>query len=323
MTATLGASARYRLDRLRVRHLRLLEIVGREGSLGAAARELGISQPAATLLLRELEEVFEAVLVDRDARGARLTPQGRGAMDRLAIAMSILDQAMEAAQAPGSIPTLRVGCVQMAGFTALPDALSRLLAADELAYTRIVEGESQGLLQALGAGELDCAVAWLDESIAAAVDLSRFSIEPLWSGQMRVFAAARHPLARRRQVSVGELARWPWVVPNPGSRTHAAFQRLFLNGGMAAPRPRLVCSSVHSGAHIVAGGSFLGIAPDTVVARYRDSLSLRPLRGDALLLAPARLSFFALKDAAAFEPVARFREAVRAAASPGRATGRL
>ncbi|AOB31471.1 hypothetical protein AKI39_13420 [Bordetella sp. H567] len=315
MTANLTASARYRLDRLRVRHLRLLEIVAQHGSLGAAARELGISQPAVTLLLRELEQVFEAILVERDARGARLTPQGRSAVERLAIAMSILGQAMEAAQAPGTIPTLRVGCVQIAGFTALPGALSRLLADGTLAYTRIQEGESQGLLQALGAGELDCAVAWLDESIAAAVDLDRYSIEPLWSGRMGVFAAASHPLTRRRQVSVQQLAQWPWVVPNPGSRTHAAFQRLFLNGGMAAPRPRLVCSSVHSGAHIVANGAFLGIAPDSLVARYRDALSLRMLRGDAMQLAPTRLSFFALKEAAAFEPVARFREALREAAA--------
>jgi molybdate transport repressor ModE-like protein len=314
MSEPVSASSRYRLDRLRIRHLRLLEIVAREGSLGAAARELGISQPAVTLLLRELEQVFEAPLVQRDVRGARMTPEGQRALDRLTIAMSSLRQAVEAAQAPGTIPTLRVGCVQLIGFTALPRALSRLLAAGALAYTTVRELESPGLLRALAAGELDCAVAWLDEAAASAADLDRFDIEPLWMGQMRVFAAAGHPLARRRQVTIPELAAWPWVVPDPGSRTYAAFQRLFLNGGMAAPRPRLVCSSIHSGAHLVAQGSFLSIGPDSLIARYRESLGLRMLRGDALALAPARLSFFALKDAASFEPLARLRQALKAAA---------
>jgi molybdate transport repressor ModE-like protein len=304
---------RYRLDRLRIRHLRLLEIVAREGSLGAAARELGISQPSVTLLLRELEQVFEAALVERDARGARITPAGRQALDRLVIAMSEIGQAVEAAQAHATIPTLRVGCVQVVGFSVLPRALSRLSAEGMLAYTHVQEGESQGLLRALAAGELDCVVGWLDESTAAAIDLDRFHIEPLWSGEMRVFAAAGHPLARKRQVSIRELADWPWVVPNPGSRTYAAFQRLFLNGGMAAPRPRLVCSSIHSGAHIVATGLFLGIAPDKLIARYREALGLRALRGEALALAPARLSFFAVNHAAAFEPVARLRNALKAA----------
>jgi molybdate transport repressor ModE-like protein len=310
MTTAARASARYRLDRLRIRHLRVLEIIDKQGSLGAAARELGISQPAVTLLLRELEQVFEATLVERDIRGARVTPQGRQALDRLVIAMSAIGQAVEAAQTPSSIPTLRLGCVQLVGFTALPRILSRLLSQDALAYMQIQEGESQGLLRALAAGELDCAVAWLDESTAVTADLDRFDIEPLWSGQMRVFSAADHPLARRRQVSVRELAEWPWVVPNPGSRTYAAFQRLFVNGGMAAPRPRLMCASIHSGAHIVASGHFLGIAPDSLIARYREPLGLRMLRGDAIALAPARLSFFAMKDAAAFEPIVRLKQAM-------------
>lgn len=315
MSLSAHTASRYRLDRLRIRHLRLLDIVAREGSLGAAARELGISQPAVTLLLRELEQVFGVPLVERDARGARMTPEGWRARDRLVIAMSALGQAVEAAQAPGTMPTLRLGCVQIVGFTALPRALSRLLADETLPYMHVREGESQGLLQALSAGELDCAVAWLDEATAAQVDLDRLSIEPLWTGQMRAFAAGQHPLARKRQLSIAELAPWPWVVPNPGSRTHAAYQRLFLNGGMAAPRPRLVCASVHAGAHIVAAGSFLSIAPDSLIARYRDSLGLRVLRGDALALAPTRLSFFALKDAASFEPVARLLQALKAAAS--------
>ena len=56
-------SGEYRADRLRMRHLRLLELVSREGSLGGAARMLGVSQPACTLLLRELEAVFGARLV--------------------------------------------------------------------------------------------------------------------------------------------------------------------------------------------------------------------------------------------------------------------
>lgn len=314
MGTSSGTAARYRLDRLRIRHLRLLELVAHKGSLGAAARGLGISQPAVTLLLRELEEVFEAMLVVRDARGARLTPQGRAALDRLTIAMSLLDQAMEAAQTPGTLPTLRVGCAQIVGFTSLPNALARLLAQDGLAYTNIREGDSKVLLEGLAAGELDCVVAWLDEPLVAALDLDRFSIEPLWSGQMRVFAAADHPLARRRQVAVRELTQWPWVMRSPGSRTYAAFERLFLNGGMAAPRPRLECSSVHTGAHIVAAGSFLSIAPDILLARYRQSLSLRVLRGQELDLMPTRLAFFALKAAAAFEPLARFREALWAAA---------
>jgi molybdate transport repressor ModE-like protein len=300
------------LDRLRIRHLRLLEIVDREGSLGAAARELNVSQPAVTLLLRDLENVFATALVERDARGARLTPQGRRALERLVIVMAMLGQAVEDARAPATVPDVRIGCVQLAGFTAMPGAFARLLAQDSLPYARVHEGDSRGLLLSLAAGELDCAVAWLDESAAAAVDLDRFHIEPLWSSRMQVYAAASHPLARKRQVSLCELGQWPWVVPDVSSRTYAAFQRLFMNDGLAAPRARLVCSSIHSGAFIVAGGTFLGIAPDTLVSSYRHPLALKALRGDALALPPLRLSFFTLRDTAQFAPIAQLRDALLA-----------
>jgi DNA-binding transcriptional LysR family regulator len=84
---------------------------------------LRISQPAATLLLRELEEVFDAKLVDRDARGARLTAAGRHALKWLSIALSSVQRAMAAARSPEIEPPLRLGCIQVAGVGGLAEAL--------------------------------------------------------------------------------------------------------------------------------------------------------------------------------------------------------
>lgn len=308
---SVSPSAAYRLDRLRLRHLRLLEVIDREGSLGAAARGLGISQPAVTLLLRELEDVFGARLVERDARGGRLTAAGRHAHDRLVIAMATVNFAIGAARQPGRAPMLRVGCVQLVGFSTLPEALTRLLAQDALPYMHIEEAEALTLIAALAAGELDCVIGWLDETIASTVDLDMIHVEPLWSGRMQVFASAAHPLARRKQVRMADLAGCPWVVPHRGSRTYAAFQRLFLNNGLAAPRPRVVCTSIHTGMHMVAAGPFVSIGPDQLIAQYRDSHGVQALRGSELDTGRTQLSFFTLKEAAGFEPAARLRQALQ------------
>lgn len=308
----LSPAAAYRLDRLRLRHLRLLEVIGREGSLGAAARELGISQPAVTLLLREVEDVFGMRLVERDARGGRLTVAGRHARDRLVIAMASVNFAIGAARQSGRDPTLRVGCVQLIGFSALPEALERLSVQGPLPYMHIEEAEAVTLLAALAAGELDCVIGWLDETIASSVNLDLLHVEPLWSGRMQVFAASGHPLARHKQVRVAELAECSWVVPHRGSRTYAAFQRLFLNNGLAAPRPRIVCTSIHSGIHMVAGGQFVSVGPDRLIAQYRDGLGIQPLRGRELDTGRTYLSFFTLKEAANFEPTQRLRDALLA-----------
>src|SRR3546814_5245256 len=97
---------------------------------------------------------------------------------------------------------------------------------------------------------------------------------------MQVLAAAAQPLAQRKQVRRADLADCPWVVPHRGSRTYAAFQRLFLNSGLAAPRPRVACTSIHTGMHMVAAGPFVGIGPDRLIAQYRDSHGVQALRSE-------------------------------------------
>lgn len=309
--AALPRALAYRLDRLRLRHLRLLDVIEREGSLGAAARDLGVSQPAVTLLLRELEAVFEARLVDRDARGGRLTEAGHRARERLAIALASVSSALGAARQPGCAPLLRVGCVPLVGFSAIPQALAHLLAQQALPYMEIEEAEALSLLRALADGGLDCVIGWLDETIASQINLDLIRVEPLWSGSMQVFAAGTHPLAARQQVRIADLLDCPWVVPQQGSRTYAAFQRLFLNNGLAAPRPRLVCTSIHTGVHIVTAGPFVSIGPDRLIARYRQSHGVRALRGSDLDTGRAQLSFFTLRQAQGFTPARRLLHALR------------
>ena len=64
-------------DRLRVRHLRLLEALERSENLGQAAEELGITQSAATKILQDAEELLELPLFERRQRGMAPTEIGR------------------------------------------------------------------------------------------------------------------------------------------------------------------------------------------------------------------------------------------------------
>ena len=312
--AARAASAAYRTDRLRLRHLRLLELVAREGSLGAAARELGVSQPAATLLLRELETVFGSRLVERGPRGGRLTTAGAFALDRLAIALTSVARAIEAARAPADPPLVRVGCVQVAGVGALPAALARLERADAAFRLQLTEGRARELVAALAAGRLDCVVGWMDESVAAALPIDDLDIRPLGFGRMQVVAARAHPLARRRAVSVAELARWRWIVPRPESRTHAAFVRLFVANGMPAPPVAVECAALHTMLHLVAATRCLAVAPDAAVRAYARHGAVAALRGPALDLGRDPVCVVTRRDGASLPTVARLRAALLAAA---------
>jgi DNA-binding transcriptional LysR family regulator len=60
-----------------IRQLRYFQMVAHTGRIGAAARQLGITQPALTAALRKLEADVGATLFVRDHRGAHLTASGR------------------------------------------------------------------------------------------------------------------------------------------------------------------------------------------------------------------------------------------------------
>ena len=306
-------SSAYRADRLRLRHLRLLDLVHRTGSLGAAAREIGISQPAATLLLRELEDVFASRLVARDRRRARLTAPGRHALERLAIALASVERAIAAAQTADVEPMLRVGCVQVAGVSALPSALARLEKAGTLGRIEIREGRTRDLLASLGEGLIDCVIGWMDESLADALPAVSLNVETIGLGRMQVVAAARHPLARKRCVAVAELARWRWIVPPRESRTHAAFLRLFLRDGLPAPAVAVECSALHTTLHLVSATRLLAVAPDAAVAHYVNRGMVAALKGAALDLGPLRMSVVTRRDSDALPALARLRETMLSA----------
>ncbi|HQU48553.1 MAG TPA: LysR substrate-binding domain-containing protein [Casimicrobiaceae bacterium] len=304
------AATANRVYRLRLRHLRLLEFVHATGSLGAAARELRVSQPAATLLLRELESAFAARLVDRGPRGARLTAAGLHALERLAIALASVARAIDAARNVAEEPLLRVGSIQVAGVNLLPALLARLERSGPPGRIEFREGRTRDLLVSLGSGELDAVIGWMDESLADALPAVPLNVETIGTGRMQVVASACHPLARRRSVGVAELARWRWILPPRESRTHAAFLRLFLSNGLPAPGAAVECPALHSALHLVAATRHLAIAPDAAVAHYAKRGMVAALRGPALDLGTHRLSVMTRQDSDGLSAVVRLREAL-------------
>lgn len=303
--------------------MRLLDVIERTGSLGNAARALGISQPAATLLLQEVEESFGTTLAIRTALGCRLNAAGTRALARLRVAMMSIDRAIEAAQSHDAEPILRIGAMQLAGVELLPRALARSMREGTLGRYRLVEGRSAALIQDLCNGELDCVIGWLDEAMSHTLPLDQLMVRPLTRSRMRVVASARHPLARQRAVSVAELARQPWLVARPNTRVHDAFVRLFLAQGLPSPVPAMECAAIHTALHIVSSTRMLAVVPDVIAAGYERSGQLAPLRGPELELDPAPVYLITHHSSDALPIVAHFREALAAPlkSRTGRRTG--
>jgi DNA-binding transcriptional LysR family regulator len=193
--------------------------VARHGGVAQAARALSISQPAVAQAIDKLEESTGLRLfVRHHARGMELTLQGRAFLDQaqtLAGCAEHMDDAI-ADIAANRRGTIRLGCFQ----SIAPFYLARLVReygalAPEVAIDA-VEGLYGDLTSGLLSGDLDLAILY-----NLGLDPHEVSWHDLSQARPYVILPARHPLARRRRVSLRDLGDEAYVLFDaPGSREY-------------------------------------------------------------------------------------------------------
>ncbi|MEO3975317.1 LysR family transcriptional regulator [Streptomyces sp. CAU 1734] len=231
--------------------LELLIAVARHGSLGRAARELGISQPAASSRIRTMESRLGMALVDRSPRGSRLTEAGALVTDwarRVIEAAEDFDAGTRALRGRRDSRLRVVASMTIAEYllpgrlialsTLLPDTAVSLQAGNSAVVAeRLLSGAADlGFVEGLAVPEgLDGAVIGHDRLV--------------------VVVAPGHPWARRRApLPAPELARAPLILRERGSGTRQVLDAaLSAYGGLAEPLLELasttaVKSAVVSGA---------------------------------------------------------------------------
>lgn len=250
--------------------LRMLWFIEEHGTLAAAADLLGISPAAVTQRLSLAERIWEARLVERGPRGARLTPAGRAlAAHGARIEREVAEAALAfAAYRQGLIRRLRVGAFQAAALHLLPPAMTALRHRVPDADLSVTDTQSSEALDLVADGTLDLAVlaAW----DVAPAPRRGLELSPLLEDPMEVVFPDDHPLAARPgRVRLERLARESWVVIRAGTEARLQFDRATRAAGFDA-RIRFVTESYDVAQALVATG--YGVA---LVSR----LALRPARG--------------------------------------------
>jgi DNA-binding transcriptional LysR family regulator len=217
---------------IELRHLRYFVAVAEESSFRRAAERLHITQPPLSRQVAELEELVGAKLLDRSASGVNLTRAGRAFFKR---AVALLAQAGRLAEdLPVPAPSrLRIGITPGIGATRsarLETALRRELAPDDVA---IAVEHSRDLLPALRVGRLDFAVI----AHGSPVELEGLASRRLYSDPPAALMPSKHPAAKKRRVSLLELADLPffWMERNYNRAYHDHCARIFRALGF---RPR-------------------------------------------------------------------------------------
>ncbi|MFR9798957.1 LysR family transcriptional regulator [Streptomyces sp. MS06] len=210
--------------------LELLLAVARLGSLGGAARELGITQPAASSRIRSMERQLGVALVDRSPRGSRLTDAGALVTDwarRVVEAAEAFDAGAQALRDRRD-SRLRVAASMTIAEYLLPGWLIALRGHRPDTAVSLLAGNSAGVAERLLSDEADLGFV---EGLNVPTGLDSAVIA---HDRLIVVAAPTHPWTRRRRpLSARELGETPLILREKGSGTRQVLDAAL--GGLARP----------------------------------------------------------------------------------------
>jgi DNA-binding transcriptional LysR family regulator len=255
--------------------------VCRLGSLSAAATELNLSQSAISRQIAGLERRLGVLLMERHARGVRVTPAGEVFRHHASSTLNEADRAVRAVRdirdwAPsrpltvGATPSLAAGIV--------PAAIRRLLDTVGPLRWSLSPGLSPELFDRVLAGSLDVAVV-TDAPPGLYLD-PRVDHRFMGVDEMVVALPADHPQAGSGPVRITELADQTWVEDNDGS---AALLRQHATRAGVTAHIDLAAADLSGKLALVATGHAVALVPGVLTSALRTDVT-----AVALVDAPTR-----------------------------------
>lgn len=248
-----------------MRQVALLLAMREHRTLRAAAAELGMSQPAATKMLHELEAALGQPLFERAGRGLLLTEAGVCATEHFhGINGTVEALTRELGELrSGSAGTLRVGSVMAAAPDVLTEALIKLKAALPLLTIYIEIDTSDRLTEHLREGAVDIVIGRVP-----GVARHDFVVRPIADEALAVVAAPAHPLVEKRRLTFGALQAHSWVMQLSGSPMRDLVEQEFRAHHTPLPRGMIETSSILTTTNLLLRTEMIGVVPESIAERF-------------------------------------------------------
>jgi LysR family transcriptional regulator, hydrogen peroxide-inducible genes activator len=161
---------------LTLRQLRYFDALANHGRFGRAAAACGVSQPALSMQIKELEDVLGAALVERGARQVRLTSFGEGVVLRVREILRSVNEMGDLARASRDklAGRLRIGMIPTIAPYFLPTAIANIGHRHPELDIHVREALTSTLIQELIEGRLDAAVVALPVSEPSLAEVAMF-----------------------------------------------------------------------------------------------------------------------------------------------------
>lgn len=263
--------------------LRVLAAVAKHGSMTAAARTLSYTPSAVSQQISRLEGDIGQPVLDRHARGARLTDAGRVIVEYAAQ----LDRHLGALGSKlDDILGLRAGSLRLATFptagaSLLPVVVKEFKTRHPEVELSVRSARLSGLLQLLEARSVELALLWQYDW--SRIDATGLMLRPLMRDPSRLVVSASHPLARSGAVKFADLRNERWIIR---AENHPVVDVLMRTARAAGFEPEVAFEAhdYQEAQAMVAVGLGVALAPSLALTSLRDDVRVVSLQPEA----PAR-----------------------------------
>jgi DNA-binding transcriptional LysR family regulator len=256
---------------LNLDQLRSFAAVVEQRSFSAAAAKLGVTQPAVSQQVRQLEQRFGVKLIERVGRRAAPTAAGTellGHARNIETALAAANDAM-APHAHGAVGRVRLGTGATACIYLLPAALRDLRRRFPALEIMVSTGNTPEMLRAVEENRIDLALVTLP---AAGRMLD---VRPVLEDEF-VLVAPRD-MTLPREITPAALARLPLVQYEPGANTRRVVDEWALRAGIAL-KPIMELGSVEAMKELTGAGLGCSVLPRMALRRHKAFVvrSLKP-----------------------------------------------
>ncbi len=215
--------------------LKVFCTVAETKSFSKTSEIIHLTQPAVSLQIQALEEVYETKLFDRSSSTVTLTPAGEMLYK---YAKEILALYASAEKVIGEITglvkgSISIGASSTIGNYVLPAVIADFKKNHLKIKVHLLVGNTKRVVELLNAGNVDLGL------VEGEVTRQKMVVEKILSDELLLVVPSHHPWAKKRDISVSEITKEPFILREGGSGTRQMIEKFLGSHGIATQDLRI------------------------------------------------------------------------------------